>query len=256
MVTRRPANERGHANYGWLDTNHTFSFAHYHDPRQMGFRSLCVINEDRVQPGAGFEAHPHRDMEIISYVLEGELEHKDSLGNGSVIRAGEVQRMSAGTGIVHSEFNPSTTRATHFFQIWIEPDSNGLTPGYEQKVLDPEMLKGKLHLVAAPADSPGADSPGAESSDADFSDADSSDNRQGAVTIHQDVKLYAARLAEGDEVRHTLLPGRHGWLQMAAGAITLNGSSLADSGGAAISDESELIIRAGRETQLLLFDLA
>lgn len=241
MVTLRAANERGHANHGWLDTNHTFSFANYHDPRHMGFRALRVINEDRVQPGAGFGAHPHRDMEIISYVLEGELEHKDSLGNGSVIRAGEVQRMSAGTGIVHSEFNPSATQPMHFFQIWIEPHSAGLAPGYEQMALEPEMLRGKLHLIASPVDATGAESAG---------------NGEGAVRIHQDVKLYAARLAEGDEVRHTLLPGRHGWLQMAAGEITLNGTAMTDSDGAAISDESELVIRAGRETELLLFDLA
>ena len=236
MVNPRRSEDRGHANYGWLDTNHTFSFAHYHDPEHMGFRSLRVINEDRVGPGGGFGAHPHRDMEIISYVLEGELEHRDSLGNGSVIRPGDVQRMSAGTGIVHSEYNPSQTESMHFFQIWIEPDQAGVEPGYEQKKIDPELSQGRLLLIAAPADFP--------------------DRGDSAVVIHQDARLYVAKLAEGDEVGHSLEQGRHGWVQLAKGAVTLNGTRLGKSDGAAISDETGLLIRAERDTELLLFDLA
>ena len=232
MLNLRPAEERGHANYGWLDTNHSFSFANYHDPRHMGFRSLRVINEDRVGPGAGFDAHPHRDMEIISYVLGGALEHRDNSGGGSVIRAGEVQRMTAGTGIVHSEFNPSPDEELHFFQIWIEPRESGLEPGYEQKAIAEQQIPGVLHLIAGP------------------------EGGNGALTIHQDVKLYAARLTPGQELRHELAPGRHAWLQMAAGAVTLNGADLNDSDGAAVSEETELTIRAGRESELLLFDLA
>lgn len=272
MVTLRPAGERGHANHGWLDTNHSFSFAHYHDPRHMGFRALRVINEDRVQPGGGFGAHPHQDMEIISYVLGGALEHQDNLGNGSVIRPGEVQRMSAGTGIVHSEYNPSGSEAMHFFQIWIEPAQTGLEPGYEQKVIDVDKSRGGLALIASP------------------------EGGEHAVLIHQDARIYCARLAAGDEINHALAPGRHAWLQLAEGAVRLSlpapngdsdtapngsdgmepngGSEIApngdhdtapkggsvtamnDSDGAAISGEGELTIVAERDTELLLFDLA
>ena len=231
MITRRPAEERGHANHGWLDTNHTFSFAHYHDPRFMGFRNLLVINEDQVEPGGGFGSHPHRDMEIISYVLQGELEHRDSLGNGSVVRPGEVQRMSAGTGIVHSEFNRSQTGPLRFFQIWIEPAEQGLEPGYEQKAIDLEGARGSLRVIAAP------------------------EGGAHAVTIHQDVRLLAAKLASGDEVVHALSPGRHAWVQLAGCRASLNGTLLAKSDGAAVSEEGELIIRAEEETELLLFDL-
>jgi redox-sensitive bicupin YhaK (pirin superfamily) len=232
MITPRPADERGHADHGWLDTHHTFSFANYHDPRFMGFRRLRVINEDRVAPGAGFGPHPHRDMEIISYVLEGELEHQDSLGVGSVIRHGEVQRMSAGTGIVHSEFNRSQTQPLHFLQIWIEPEAAGLEPGYEQQAIDPERAKGALYLVGAP------------------------EGGNGAVTIHQDARLYMTLLAPGQEVTHSLHPSRHAWLQLAQGAVSLNGVPLKTSDGAAVSEESELVIRADEACELLLFDLA
>ncbi|MCZ6531917.1 MAG: pirin family protein [SAR324 cluster bacterium] len=232
MLNLRPARERGHANYGWLDTNHSFSFANYHDPAHMGFRDLRVINEDRVAPGSGFDAHPHRDMEIISYVLDGAIEHRDSLGVGSVIRRGEIQCMTAGTGIVHSEFNHSQEEPLHFFQIWIEPRQTGLEPGYEQKQIDPDKARGNLHLIASPQ---GGD---------------------GAILIHQDVKIYTARLAPGDEVRHALSPRRHAWLQLATGAVDLNGQSMGKSDGVAVSEESELTIRAEQETELLLFDLA
>lgn len=236
MIKLRPSGERGHANHGWLDTNHSFSFANYHDPQHMGFRSLRVINEDRVQAGGGFGAHPHRDMEIISYVLEGELEHRDSLGNGSVIRPGDVQRMSAGTGIVHSEYNPSQSEPMHFFQIWIEPSQTGVEPSYEQKKIDPELSQGRLLLIAAPAEI--------------------ADGSESAVVIHQDARLYVAKLAQGDELSHSLEAGRHGWVQLAKGSITLNGTPLGESDGAAICDETELVIKAEGDTELLLFDLA
>ena len=248
MVTVRHAEDRGHANYGWLDTNHTFSFANYHDPEQMGFRALRVINEDRVEPGGGFGDHPHRDMEIISYVLGGQLEHKDSLGNGSVVRPGEIQRMSAGKGIVHSEYNPSDSEPLHFFQIWIEPWQTGLEPGYEQKTIDLEKSRGRLLLIAAPENFL-TDFP------AEFS-VEFTKEREHAVRIHQDARLYAGWLAAGDEVTHELAADRHGWLQLAQGAVTFNGTPLKDSDGAAISNESTLVIRAERETELLLFDLA
>jgi redox-sensitive bicupin YhaK (pirin superfamily) len=231
-----------------LDTNHSFSFANYHDPRHMGFRALRVINEDTVQPGGGFGSHPHQDMEIVSYVLGGALEHRDSLGNGSVIRPGEVQRMSAGTGIVHSEYNPSQSEAMHFFQIWIEPAETGLEPGYEQKTIDADKSRAGLVLIASP------------------------EGGEDAVLIHQDARIYCARLAAGDEIRHALAPGRHAWLQLAEGAVRLgtrrpqgdddtasNGGSeiaMKDSDGAAVSGEEELVIIAERETELLLFDLA
>lgn len=231
MIAVRKAGERGVANFGWLNSRHSFSFGHYHDPAHMGFRSLRVINEDRVVPGAGFDTHGHRDMEIISYVLDGALAHKDSLGTGSTIRPGEVQRMSAGTGIRHSEFNASKTEPVHFLQIWILPERDGLAPGYEQQEFPLEEKKGRLRLVA------------------------SRDGRDGSVTMHQDADLYASVLAPGETVTHRLAPGRHGWLQVARGAVTLNGESLAQGDGAAISDLRDLAIAAEEDSEVLLFDL-
>lgn len=231
MITLRPGNERGHANHGWLDTYHTFSFANYYDRRHMGFRDLRVINEDWVQPGQGFGTHSHRDMEIITYVLEGALEHKDSLGNGSVITPGEVQRMSAGTGIAHSEFNPSPTEPVHLLQIWILPNRQGVEPSYEQKTIPTEEKLGQLRLIAAP------------------------DGREGAVMIHQDVALYASILKPGDRVSHGLSPDRHAWLQVVQGSLALNGLPLAAGDGAATSGESSLEIHSEAGAEILLFDL-
>jgi hypothetical protein len=227
MLQLRKAHDRGHANHGWLDSWHTFSFADYHDPKHVSFSELRVINEDRVLPGEGFPTHPHRDMEIITYVLEGALEHKDSLGTGSVIRPGEVQRMSAGTGIRHSEFNHSQSEPVHFLQIWILPDRQGVKPGYEQKRIG---LDGQLRLVASP------------------------DGRDGSVTIHQDARVYAARL-NGNEVTHTLAPGRRAWLQVARGAVKLNGTTLHAGDGAGIENEPTLRLVAEGSAEVLLFDL-
>lgn len=228
MITLRRSNQRGHANHGWLDSYHTFSFADYYDPQHLGFRSLRVINEDRVQPSAGFGAHSHRDMEIITYVLEGALEHQDSLGTGAVITPGEAQRMSAGTGITHSEFNHSSTESVHFLQIWILPDRQELPPSYEQRV--PVTEKGKLRLIAA------------------------RDGREGAVTIHQDVDLYAAVIEAGDRVSYALKPQRYAWLQVARGEATLNGQSLQAGDGAAVQAEP-LEVSTETGTEILLFDL-
>jgi quercetin 2,3-dioxygenase len=232
MLTLRPTHERGHANHGWLNTYHTFSFANYYDPQHMGFRHLRVINEDWVQPGMGFGTHSHRDMEIITYVLEGALEHKDSLGNGSVIVPGEVQRMSAGTGIAHSEFNPSPTEPVHLLQIWILPNQKGVQPSYEQRTFSREDKQGRLRLIAAP------------------------DGREGAVTIHQAVELYAGVLAAGDQVVHSLERDRHAWVQVAQGAVTLNGHTLKAGDGAAVSDQSVVTLQADESAEVLLFDLA
>jgi redox-sensitive bicupin YhaK (pirin superfamily) len=232
MITLRPAGERGHFDHGWLDTWHTFSFANYHDLRHMGFRDLRVINDDRVRGGHGFPPHPHRDMEIITYVLEGALEHKDSMGNGSVIRPGDVQRMSAGTGVVHSEFNPSPAEPVHLLQVWILPRERGLAPGYEQKTFVDADLRGVLRVIASP------------------------DGRDGSVTIHQDVTVYASRLSPGAEVRHTLAPGRFAWLHVARGAARVNGSALVAGDGAAVSGEPELTLTTAQPAEVLLFDLA
>jgi redox-sensitive bicupin YhaK (pirin superfamily) len=232
MITVRPATDRGHFDHGWLDTSHTFSFASYHDPRHMGFRALRVINEDRVQPGEGFGTHAHRDMEILTWVLEGALEHKDSMGNGSVIRPGDIQRMSAGTGVTHSEFNPSREAPVHFLQIWLLPNQRGLPPSYEEKRLPPEALRGRLALIAA------------------------GDGRQGAVTIHQDADLWTVRLGPGESVRHDLGPGRHAWLQVARGAVSLSGRPLGAGDGAALTDEPTLEISATAPAEVLLFDLS
>ncbi len=234
MIRVRPASERGHAKHGWLDTYHTFSFDTYHDPAHMGFRSLRVINEDLVAGGKGFPPHAHRDMEIVTYILEGALEHRDSMGNGGVIRPGEVQRMSAGTGVTHSEYNPSATESVHLLQIWIRPEARNLTPSYEQKKFDVAGRRGRLQLVA------------------------SRESRDGSVKIHQDASLYAAALAPGEKVRHKLAAGRHAWLQVARGAVMLNGQSLKAGDGAAVSDEPALDIAGdgSGESELLLFDLA
>jgi redox-sensitive bicupin YhaK (pirin superfamily) len=231
MIAIRPAAERGHADHGWLDTRHTFSFASYHDPRHMGFRSLRVINEDRVKPGEGFGTHAHRDMEILTWVLDGALEHKDSMGNGSVIRPGDLQRMSAGTGVTHSEFNPSPEAPVHFLQIWLLPRERGLPPGYEQKRFPPEERRGRLRLIAA------------------------GDGRDGAVTIHQAADLWTALLQPRESVRHALAPGRYAWVHVARGAVSLNGSTLGAGDGAAVSDEAALEIAGAADAEVLLFDL-
>ncbi|MEK7262115.1 MAG: pirin family protein [Pseudomonadota bacterium] len=230
MIAIRHGAERGHANHGWLDTYHTFSFADYHDPRHMGFSVLRVINEDVVAPGQGFPTHPHRDMEIITWILEGALEHQDSLGTGSVIRPGEVQRMSAGSGIRHSEFNPSPAEAVHLLQIWILPNQQGVTPSYEQTHFDDAELANRLRLVASP------------------------DGQDGSVTIHQNARVYAARLRNG-AVTHTLGSGRRAWVQVARGALTLNGQKLAAGDGAAIEQETVLRLTGNGGAELLLFDL-
>ncbi|MEG4999497.1 pirin family protein [Microcoleus sp. B4-D4] len=232
MITVRKSEARGHANHGWLDSYHTFSFANYYDRNYMNFRSLRVINEDVVSPGQGFGTHGHRDMEIITYVLEGALEHKDSLGTGAAIKPGEVQRMSAGTGIQHSEFNHSQTEPVHLLQIWLLPDTNDLQPSYEQREFPLAERRGQLRLVAA------------------------RDARDGAVKVHQDVDLYAAVLDKNSRVSHTLQPNRHAWLQVARGAVLLNGLSLGKGDGAAVSDEAELVIEAAEDAEFLLFDLA
>jgi redox-sensitive bicupin YhaK (pirin superfamily) len=232
MITIRPAAERGHFDHGWLDTYHTFSFASYHDPRHMGFRVLRIINEDRVKPGEGFGTHAHRDMEILTWVLEGALEHKDSMGNGSVIRPGDIQRMSAGTGVTHSEFNPSREAPVHLLQIWLLPHQRGLPPSYEEKRFPPEARRGRLCLIAA------------------------GDGRQDAVTIHQDADLWTALLEPGESVRHALKPGRHAWLQVARGTVSLRSPTLGAGDGAAVSDEAALEITAGAPAEVLLFDLA
>ena len=232
MINVRHAAERGIANFGWLDSRHTFSFGEYHDPKHMGFGPLRVINEDRVSPGQGFGTHGHKDMEIISYVLVGALEHKDSIGTGSVIRPGDVQVMSAGTGIRHSEFNHSKTEPVHFLQIWIVPAREGIAPRYEQKTFSDGDKRGKLRLVG------------------------SSDGSDGSVVVHQDVKIYAALLKTGEQVTHALPPGRKGWLQIIRGAVTVNAQALAEGDGAAIIGEPALDMTAKVDgTELLVFDL-
>jgi len=229
----RRAGERGRANLGWLDSRHTFSFGHYHDPKHMGFGPVRVINDDRVAPGGGFPTHPHSDMEIVTYVLAGALEHRDSLGTGSVIRPGDVQRMSAGRGIRHSEFNASRTDPVHFLQIWVLPESQGLAPGYEQKTFSDDEKRGRLRLVA------------------------SRDGRLGSVTVHRDLDLYAALLAPGDRVEHVLAHGRGAWLHVARGAVTLNGTALDAGDGVGLSAADTLTLEGGsEEAEVLLFDFA
>jgi quercetin 2,3-dioxygenase len=225
----RHRNERGEANLGWLNSWHTFSFADYYDPRFMGFRALRVINDDRIQPGTGFGTHPHQDMEIITYVLEGAVEHKDSMGNGSIIRPGEAQRMSAGTGIRHSEYNASKTEILHLLQIWILPEVRGIPPGYEQKTLNRDEMRGKLRLIAAKAPDPGA------------------------VKIHQDLRLFATIL-DGETVKYDLDPRRYAWIQIARGKIQVNGTALEEGDGVAMAEESSIQLAGNGEA--LLFDLS
>jgi quercetin 2,3-dioxygenase len=232
MLQVRRANERGHAEHGWLDSHHTFSFADYYDPKFMGFGPLRVINEDRVQPGQGFGAHSHRDMEIISYVLSGALAHKDSLGNGSVLRPGDVQRMSAGTGVTHSEFNHSQSELVHFLQIWIQPERAGARPSYAEQRFDDADKRGRLRLIG------------------------SRDGRDESVVIHQDVALYAALLDPGEQVEHELSKGRRAWLQIVRGAVQVNGQNLSAGDGLAITDEPKVTIRGTESVELLLFDMA
>jgi len=231
-ITVRPADARGHENHGWLDSFHTFSFAHYYDQNHMGFGPLRVINEDRVEPGMGFGTHGHSDMEIVSYVLDGALEHKDSIGTGSVIVPGDVQRMSAGTGIRHSEFNHSKAERVHFLQIWILPERKGLAPSYEQKTFSTEDKRGKLRLIG------------------------SRDGRDGSVTIHRDVDLYASVLSPGDVVTHELPAGRGAWIQVARGSVKLNGQTLKAGDGASVATSGALRLEGVDDAEVLLFDMA
>ena len=231
MMTIRRAEDRGHADHGWLDSHHTFSFADYYDPAHMGFRALRVINEDRIQGGQGFGTHPHRDMEIISYVLEGGIEHRDSMGTGSVIRPDEVQRMSAGTGVTHSEFNASKSETAHFLQIWLQPSARGIKPSYEQKAFPKAEKAGRLRVVAAP------------------------DGRDGSVTIHTDAVVYAGLFENGEAAELPLPPGRQAWVQVARGNVRVNGRDLKAGDGAAISEEPRVKVEGAGGGEVLVFDL-
>ena len=231
MLTIRKSQERGHFDHGWLNTYHTFSFDQYYDPRYMGFRSLRVINEDFVAPGRGFPMHGHRDMEIITYILEGGLKHEDSMGNGSVIRPGDVQRMTAGTGVRHSEKNASSTERVHLLQIWILPNAEDLAPGYEQKAFTEDERRGQMRLIA------------------------SSDGREGSVRLNQDVNLFASILEAGQEIERAIDPGRYGWIQVARGSISVNGENAGQGDGVVVVSESNLKIKAQEDAEILLFDL-
>lgn len=232
MITLRESTERGHANHGWLDSYFTFSFANYYDPRHMEFRSLRVLNEDRVDPGAGFPTHPHNDMEILTYVIEGSLEHRDSMGNGSVVRAGEFQRMTAGTGVSHSEFNPSKTEPLHLLQIWILPAEMGLRPGYEQKEFPRNDRLNALRVVASP------------------------NGRDASLILHQDAEVLTAVLEAGKSVEHRLDKGRHGWVQVISGSVEINGQPSQGGDGVSLSREERIVVKANEEADVLLFDLA
>jgi quercetin 2,3-dioxygenase len=232
MIQIRKSNDRGHANHGWLDSRFTFSFAEYFDPKHVEFRTLRVMNDDRIAGGGGFPTHPHRDMEIVTYVLDGELAHKDSMGNGSVIKPGDVQYMSAGTGVAHSEFNASDKTPVHMYQIWMFPDKQGYTPTYDQKHFSAAEKRGKLRLVVSP------------------------DGRDGSVKIRQGNELYAAVLGPGETVKHALQPERHAYVQVARGSVTLNGDKLAAGDGAAISQEKAVELTGVEDAEVLLFDLA
>jgi redox-sensitive bicupin YhaK (pirin superfamily) len=232
MIRVRRAQDRGHFNHGWLDTYHTFSFADYRDPAHMGFRSLRVINEDRVAPGAGFGTHGHRDMEIITYVISGQLEHRDSMGNGEVIKAGEVQHMTAGTGVEHSEFNPSATEPVHLYQIWIRPDRHGHTPRYAQRDFSAANKRGKFVSLVSP------------------------DGADGSLPIHQDATLYLAEVTPDQPLSFAVRPGRHAWVQVVRGSVEVNGAPLSESDGAAVSEEAQLSFTAPAPAEILLFELA
>lgn len=232
MIQVRKSADRGHANHGWLDTYHTFSFSTYQDRNHVHFRALRVMNEDRVAPGQGFGTHPHNDMEIVTYVLEGALEHKDSMGNGEVLRPGEFQRMTAGTGITHSEFNPSSTEPVHLYQIWLFPDQKGHTPSYEQKRFPDDQLHNRLRVVASP------------------------DAEEGSLAIHQDAKIYLSKLDKGASIEQSIAESRHAWLQVLRGSVLLNGTLLATSDGAAVSEERLLKIEASEAAEIMLFDLS
>ena len=232
MIQVRKGEDRGHANHGWLDTRFTFSFADYYDPEHMHFRTLRVMNDDRVAGGGGFPTHPHRDMEIVTYVLEGALAHRDSMGNGSIIKPGDVQYMSAGTGVRHSEFNASETQPVHLYQIWMFPDKEGQKPAYDQKNFSVDEKRGKLRLLVSP------------------------DGREGSVKIRQDNELYATVLGAGETVKHALKPDRHAYVQVARGSVTLNGAKLEEGDGAAISAEKSVELTGVKDAEVLLFDLA
>lgn len=232
MIQVRKAAERGHFDHGWLNTYHTFSFADYRDPAYMGFRSLRVMNDDQVAPGQGFGMHPHRDMEIVTYVLEGALQHKDSMGNGSIIRSGHLQRMTAGTGVMHSEFNPSDKEPVHLYQLWLLPNQRGLPPGYEELALDSAEKQGQFRLIASP------------------------EGRDGSLTIHQDARLYLSSLLPGQTVTHKIEPGRGVWVQVLRGKVTSFEKDLDTGDGLAITDENTVAVRAAVESEVLLFDLA
>ena len=232
MIQIRKSGERGHANHGWLDTHFTFSFADYYDPKHLHFRTLRVMNDDRVAGGGGFPMHPHRDMEIVTYVLDGALEHRDSMGNGSVIKPGDIQYMGAGTGVTHSEFNASETESVHLYQIWMFPEKQGLKPRYDQKTFSEAEKRGKLRLLASP------------------------DGREGSVKIRQNNELYASVLAKGETVKHELQPERHAYVQVARGSLTLNGRKLDEGDGAAISGEGTVKLTGEKDAEVLLFDLA
>lgn len=231
MITIRKSHERGHANHGWLDSYHTFSFAGYHDPAHMHFRALRVMNEDWVAPGQGFGRHPHQDMEIVTYVLEGQLQHADSMGNGSVLHAGDFQRMTAGTGVEHSEFNPSVDKPVHLYQIWLFPRERGLEPSYEERSFRPSERHDRLRLVASP------------------------DGRENSLTIHQDADIYLADLSAGKELSHELRPGRHAWLQVLRGTVRVGDEELTAGDAAAVSEESSVQIAAADAAEVMLFDL-
>ncbi|HYE60885.1 MAG TPA: pirin family protein [Phycisphaerales bacterium] len=232
MISVRKSSDRGHFNHGWLDTYHTFSFGHYYDPNHMSFRSLRVINEDVVAPGMGFPQHPHDNMEIITYILSGALAHKDTTGGASTIKPGDVQHMTAGSGIEHSEYNPSKTEPVHLLQIWLKPEARNLEPRYDEAHFTEASRRDQLRLVAA------------------------REPKDGAIKIHQDVNLYASLLGGGKQVTHSLSPGRHAWLQIARGQVTVNGQTLSAGDGAAVSEEPRLTIQADRDAEFLLFDLA
>ena len=232
MIQVRKSSDRGHGDHGWLNSFHTFSFANYHDPQHMGFRALRVMNEDRIAGGQGFGTHAHQDMEIVSYVLDGALEHKDSMGNGEILKPGEFQRISAGSGITHSEFNPSPDHSTHFYQIWLLPESKGISPSYEQKSFDPALRQNRLQLVASP------------------------DAAEDSLTIHQDVRIFLADIAANKKIEHQLLSLRHAWIQVLRGEVAINGQSLQTGDGIALSDEHKLQILGQSDSEIMLFDLA